>query len=149
MKLIDDHINVDKIVVMVQKEVGDRFKAKPKSKEYGSLTVFLNYYFEIKKIMDVSKNVFMPKPNVDSIVVEFSKTQKNYEVNDEELFFKIVKDSFKQKRKTIKNNLREYNLDIIENVLKQNGFSLSSRAEEIPIEVFIKIANELSDSNDK
>ena len=72
-----------------------------------------------------------------------------YEVKDEEIFFKIVKDSFKQKRKTIKNNLREYNLDIIENVLKQNNFSLSSRAEEIPIEVFIKIANELSDKNDK
>ena len=99
--------------------------------------------------MDVSKNVFMPKPNVDSIVVEFSKTQNKYEVKDEDIFFKIVKDSFKQKRKTIKNNLREYNLDIIENVLKQNNFSLSSRAEEIPIEVFIKIANELSDSNDK
>ena len=149
MKLIDDHINVDKIVVMVQKEVGDRFKAKPKSKEYGSLTVFLNYYFDIKKIMDVSKNVFMPKPNVDSIVVEFSKTQNKYDVKDEDIFFKIVKDSFKQKRKTIKNNLREYNLNIIESVLKQNNFSLSSRAEEIPIDVFIKIANELSDSNDK
>ena len=149
MKLIDDHVNVDKIVVMVQKEVGDRFKAKPKSKEYGSLTVFLNYYYEIKKIMDVSKNVFMPKPNVDSIVVEFTKTINNYEVKNEELFFKIVKDSFKQKRKTIKNNLREYNLDIIEKVLIQNNFSLSSRAEEIPIEVFVKIANELSDNDDK
>ena len=145
MKLIDDHINIDKIVVMVQKEVGDRFKAKPKTKEYGSLTVFLNYYFEIKKLMDVSKNVFIPKPNVDSIVVEFVKTNNNYHVKNEELFFKIVKDSFKQKRKTIKNNLRDYNLDIIENVLKQNNFSLSSRAEEIPIEVFVDIANELSD----
>ena len=145
MKLIDDHINVDKIVVMVQKEVGDRFKAKPKTKDYGSLTVFLNYYFEIKKIMDVSKNVFMPKPNVDSIVVEFVKTNNNYNVKNEELFFKIVKDSFKQKRKTIKNNLREYNLDIIEKVLTKNNFSLSSRAEEIPIDVFIDIANELSD----
>ncbi len=145
MKLIDDHINIDKIVVMVQKEVGDRFKAKPKTKEYGSLTVFLNYYFEIKKLMDVSKNVFIPKPNVDSIVVEFVKTNSNYHIKNEDLFFKIVKDSFKQKRKTIKNNLREYNLDIIENVLKQNNFSLSSRAEEIPIEVFVDIANELSD----
>ena len=145
MKLIDDHVNIDKIVVMVQKEVGDRFKAKPKTKDYGSLTVFLNYYFEIKKIMDVSKNVFMPKPNVDSIVVEFNKINKNYNVKNEDIFFKIVKDSFKQKRKTIKNNLRDYNLDKIEKVLINNNFSLSSRAEEIPIEVFVKIANELSD----
>ena len=145
MKLIDDRIDVDKIVVMVQKEVGDRFKAKPKTKDYGSLTVFLNYYFEIKKIMDVSKNVFMPKPNVDSIVVEFVKTNKNYEVKNEDIFFKIVKDSFKQKRKTIKNNLREYDLEKIEKVLLNNNFSLSSRAEEIPIEVFVSIANELSD----
>lgn len=148
MKLINDNINVDKIVVMVQKEVGDRFKANPKSKDYGSLTVFLNYYFDIKKIMDVSKNVFIPKPNVDSIVVEFNKKEKKYNIKNEELFFKIVRDSFKQKRKTIKNNLREYNLDIIENVLSKNGFSLSSRAEEIPIEVFIDLANELSDKND-
>ena len=145
MKLIDDHIDVDKIVVMVQKEVGDRFKAKPKTKDYGSLTVFLNYYFEVRKIMDVSKNVFMPKPNVDSIVVEFIKTNKNYIVKNEDIFFKIVKDSFKQKRKTIKNNLREYDLAKIEKVLLNNNFSLSSRAEEIPIEVFVDIANELSD----
>ena len=145
MKLIDDHIGVDKIVVMVQKEVGDRFKAKPKTKDYGSLTVFLNYYFEVRKIMDVSKNVFMPKPNVDSIVVEFIKTNKNYIVKNEDIFFKIVKDSFKQKRKTIKNNLREYDLAKIEKVLLNNNFSLSSRAEEIPIEVFVDIANELSD----
>ncbi|MBR3523268.1 MAG: 16S rRNA (adenine(1518)-N(6)/adenine(1519)-N(6))-dimethyltransferase RsmA [Bacilli bacterium] len=145
MKLVDDHIGVDKIVVMVQKEVGDRFKAKPKTKDYGSLTVFLNYYFEVRKIMDVSKNVFMPKPNVDSIVVEFIKTNKNYIVKNEDIFFKIVKDSFKQKRKTIKNNLREYDLAKIEKVLLNNNFSLSSRAEEIPIEVFVDIANELSD----
>ena len=145
MKLIDDHIGVDKIVVMVQKEVGDRFKAKPKTKDYGSLTVFLNYYFEVKKIMDVSRNVFVPKPNVDSIVVEFIKTNKNYIVKNEDIFFKIVKDSFKQKRKTIKNNLREYDLAKIEKVLLNNNFSLSSRAEEIPIEVFVDIANELSD----
>ena len=145
MKLVDDHIGVDKIVVTVQKEVGDRFKAKPKTKDYGSLTVFLNYYFEVRKIMDVSKNVFMPKPNVDSIVVEFIKTNKNYIVKNEDIFFKIVKDSFKQKRKTIKNNLREYDLAKIEKVLLNNNFSLSSRAEEIPIEVFVDIANELSD----
>ena len=70
MKLITDNIEVDKIVVMVQKEVGDRFRAKPNTKDYSSLSVYLNYYFDVKKILDVSRNVFLPKPNVDSIVVE-------------------------------------------------------------------------------
>jgi len=145
MKIIEDQINIDKIVIMVQKEVGDRFKAQPKTKDYGSLTVFLNYYFEIKKIMDVSRNVFIPKPNVDSIVVELNKTTKKYNVKDEKLFFELIKDAFKQKRKTLKNNLSKYNLEKIEKVLKQDGFSLTSRAEEIPIETFINIANEMSD----
>jgi len=149
MKLIEDKINIDKIVVMVQKEVGDRFKASPKSRNYGSLTVFLNYYFNIKKIIDVSRNVFIPKPNVDSIVVEFTKTEKKYNVKNEKLFFNIVKDAFKQKRKTLKNNLKEYNLEILENVLKKNGYTLNSRAEEIPVETFINISNEMSDLFDK
>ena len=60
VKLIEDELNVDKIVIMVQKEVGDRFKAKPNSKDYSSLSVFLNYYYDVFKIMDVSRNVFMP-----------------------------------------------------------------------------------------
>ena len=87
MKIIEDKINVDKIVVMVQKEVGDRFKAIPGSKDYNSLSIFLNYYFDVSKLMDVSKNVFMPKPNVDSIVVEFKKKTNNYNVSDEKVFF--------------------------------------------------------------
>lgn len=149
IKLIEDKINIDKIVVMVQKEVGDRFKALPKTRDYGSLTVFLNYYFEIKKIMDVSKNVFIPRPNVDSIVVELNKTTKKYNVLNEDLFFKIVKDSFKQKRKTLRNNLHEYDLEKLESILNKNNYSLSSRAEELPIEVFINLANGMSEKNDK
>ena len=112
MKIIEE-LDVDKIVVMVQKEVGNRFKAKPNTKEYNSLSVYLNYYFNIKKICDVSRNVFIPKPNVDSIVVLFEKKEK-LKVNDEKFFFKLVKDSFKQKRKTLKNNLVDYDLKKIE-----------------------------------
>ena len=89
---------------MVQKEVGDRFRATPGTKEYNSLSIFLQYNYNIKKIMEVSKNVFIPKPNVDSIVVMFTKHDKEY-VKDIELFYKLVKDSFVQKRKTLKNNL--------------------------------------------
>ena len=143
MKLIDDKIDVDKIVIMVQKEVGDRFKAVPGSKDYSSLSIFLKYYFEVSKIMDVSKNIFLPKPNVDSIVVAFTKQKSKIYVKNEELFFKLVRDSFKQKRKTIRNNLKDYNLDIIGNILEKNGLDLTIRAEQVSIEIFADIANNL------
>ena len=143
-KFITDNIPVDKLIIMVQKEVGNRFKAIPNTKEYNSLSIFLNYYFDIKKILDVSKNVFVPKPNVDSIVLELSKKDNKYKIKNEELFFKLVKDSFKQKRKTLKNNLKNYNLDIINKVLNEYGLDLNVRAENLSIEQFIDISNELS-----
>ena len=143
IKIIEECIDVDKMVFMVQKEVGDRFKAKEGSKEYNSLSIFLNYYFDVKKIADVSRNVFIPVPNVDSIVVEFSRKEKKQFVQNLDLFFKIVRDSFKQKRKTIKNNLKGYNLDIIDRVLHIYGYKLSDRAEKIPAKVFVEIANKL------
>ena len=143
VKFIEDNIPVDKIVVMVQKEVGDRFKAKPNTKEYNSLSIYLNYYFNVKKLLDISKNVFIPKPNVDSIIVEFTKKENLYKLKNEKLFFNLVKDSFTQKRKTIKNNLKKYNLEKVEQVLKKYNFDLSVRAEQLPIEVFVDIANNL------
>ena len=148
VKLIEDNVLVDKIVIMIQKEVGDRFKASPGSKNYGSLTVYLNYYFDISKIMDVSKNVFLPKPNVDSIVIALDRKEKKYDVHNESLFFKLIKDSFTQKRKTLRNNLINYNLDIIRETLKKYNLDLTVRAEHLPIEVFVDIANDLSEVND-
>ena len=141
-KIINDDLGVDKIVIMVQKEVGDRFNAKPNSKEYNSLTIFLNYYFDIKKLMDVSRNCFVPKPNVDSVIVEF-KSSKKYSVNNEELFFKLVRDSFKFKRKNLRNNLKGYDLEKIEKSLNEIGKDLTIRAEALSIDDFIKISNNL------
>ncbi len=142
MKLITDNIDVDKIVVMVQKEVGDRFRAKPNTKDYSSLSVYLNYYFDVKKILDVSRNVFLPKPNVDSIVVEFTKKEQ-VELKNKELFFNLVRDSFKQKRKNLRNNLKNYDLNKIDEILKEHNMDLTYRAEQIPIEMFIEISNKL------
>ncbi|MBR3116553.1 MAG: ribosomal RNA small subunit methyltransferase A [Bacilli bacterium] len=141
-KLINDKIPVEKIVVMVQKEVGERFNAKPNSKEYNSLTIFLNYYFDIRKLMDVSRNCFVPKPNVDSVIIEFKRNNK-YKANNEELFFKLVRDSFKFKRKNLKNNLKGYDLEKIEESLKKIGKDLTIRAESLSIEDFISISNSL------
>lgn len=143
VKLIEDKIDVDKIVVMVQKEVGDRFKAIPGTKNYGSLSVYLNYYFDIVKLLDVSKNVFLPKPNVDSIVVEFKKKNNLKKLNNQDIFFKLIKDSFKQKRKTLKNNLREYDLEKINKILNKYKMDLNIRAEQIPLDIFIEMANNI------
>ena len=144
IKLIEDKVPVQKIVVMVQKEVGDRFKAKPKTKEYNSLSVYLNYYFNINKLLDVSRNVFMPKPNVDSIVVEFTRKENNFFLKNEDIFFKLIRDSFTQKRKTLKNNLKGYDLEKVEEVLKKHNYDLSVRAEALPIEIFVEISNNLA-----
>jgi 16S rRNA (adenine1518-N6/adenine1519-N6)-dimethyltransferase len=143
-KVIRDIPDISKIVIMVQKEVGERFSAKPSSKSYGSLTVFLNYYFDIKKLLDVSRNCFIPKPNVDSIVVEM-KRRKKYKAKNEELFFKLVRDSFTHKRKTLRNNLKEYDLEKIEYILKKHNLDLTVRAENINIELFIEISDYLSE----
>lgn len=143
IKIIEDCIPVDKMVFMVQKEVGNRFKALPGSKEYGSLSVYLNYYFDVKKILDISRHVFMPEPNVDSIIVEFSKKENLLPVENEEVFFKLIRDSFTQKRKTLRNNLRGYDLEKIEQVLKRHNLDLSVRAEQLSTEIFIEIANNL------
>ena len=144
MKIIDDNLSPDKMVFMVQKEVGDRFKAIPGTKDYNSLSIYLNYYFDIKKLMDVSRNVFIPVPNVDSIVVEFTKKEELLHVDNRELFFKLVRDSFKYKRKTLRNNLKGYNLELIEKVMHNFGYNLSDRAEIIPINVFVEISNAIS-----
>ena len=144
MKIIEDKIPVDKIVVMVQKEVGDRFKAIPGSKDYGSLSIYLNYYFDVCKLMDISRNIFIPKPNVDSIIVEFKRKKSSFIVNDEDLFFKLVRDSFKQKRKTLRNNLKGYDLSIIESILGKYGYDLSVRAENLGIDIFVDISNNLT-----
>lgn len=144
MKLIEENVNVDKIVVMVQKEVGNRFKAKPGSKDYNSLSIFIDYFFEVNKLIDVSRNVFLPKPNVDSIVIEFRKHENKLDIKNEKIFFKLIRDSFKQKRKTIRNNLKDYNLEKIELVLKKHNMDLSTRAEQISIEIFAEIANIIS-----
>ncbi len=145
MKFIEDSVPVDKLVVMVQKEVGDRFKAVPNTKEYNSLSVYLNYYFDVKKLLDVSRNVFIPKPNVDSIVIEFTRRENLIKLNNQSLFFRLVRDSFKQKRKNLRNNLKGYDLEQIESILQKHNLDLTARAEQLPIEIFVEISNNLKD----
>ena len=141
-KVMEEEL-VYEMIIMVQKEVGDRFKASPNTKEYNSLSIFLQYYFDISKVTLVSRNSFVPKPNVDSIVVKFVKKDKLLEVNDIELFFKFVRDSFTQKRKNLRNNLKNYDLEKIEKALKVLNKDLTYRAEQLSIEDFIFVVNSL------
>ena len=144
-KIIDDNIPASACVFMVQKEVADRLKAQPNTKQYNSLTIFIDYYFEVKKLFDVSRNAFEPKPNVDSSIILLKKrNEKKVQVKNEEVFFKLIRDSFKFKRKTLKNNLVNYNFEIIESVLRKYNLDLTVRAEALTIEIFSEIANALS-----
>jgi len=141
-EIIEEDIDIDKMVVMVQKEVGERFNAKSNTKSYNSLSVFLQYHFNINKVMDVSRNVFLPKPNVDSEVIEFTKKNKK-PINNLNKFYSLVRDSFTQKRKTLRNNLKNYDLEKVEQVLIKHGYDLNVRAEQLSIDIFIDISNQL------
>ena len=143
LKLIKSKISFDNIVLMVQKEVGDRFSTSPGSREYGSITVLLNYFYEIKKEFNVSRKKFVPEPNVDSVVVSFHERKKKLSVKNFDFFEKIVHDSFQFKRKTLKNNLKKYDLKKVQAVLEKYGFDLNVRAEMLDVEVFVAISNSL------
>ena len=143
LKLIDSDIDFKKIVMMVQKEVGDRFCSSCGKKEYGSITVLLNYFYDIKREFSVSRKEFVPEPNVDSVVISFAEKKEKLKVKDFAFFEKVVRDSFQFKRKTIKNNLKKYDLGIVEKVLNSYGFDLNVRAEALNYEIFVDLANSL------
>lgn len=143
-KFVMETIPANEIVIMIQKEVAERLSAPVGTKEYGQITVLLNYYFNIEKIIDVDRKAFYPTPNVDSAVIKMIRKDNLEDLASFEHFDKLVKDSFQFKRKTIKNNLiNKYNLDIVSKVLEKYGSDLSMRSEKIPYYVFVEISNEL------
>ena len=139
--LIKSNLNIKDMTLMVQKEVANRLCSKPGNSEYGYITAYLNYYYDINKIIDVSRKCFDPIPNVDSTVIQLIGNKKK--CNNEELLFKLLKDSFKLKRKNLRNNLKEYDLNKILEALYKHNLDLTNRAEDLSIEVFIDIANSL------
>ncbi len=143
LKILDSGIHFDKIVMMVQKEVGNRFCTRPGSREYGSITVLLNYFYNVKKEFLVSRKQFIPEPNVDSMIVSFTEKDNKLLLTDFSFFEQLVKDSFQFKRKTLRNNLKKYNLQVIEKVLFNYNYDLNVRAEMLDVEVFVSMANEL------
>ena len=139
---IVEETNPYEITIMIQKEVALRFMANPHTRDYSSISVFLQYNFDIEKVCSVSKNCFEPIPKVDSMVIKL-KRNKKYKSTNEELLYKLIKDSFKQKRKNLKNNLGNYDLNKIESLLKERNKTLSCRAEELSVEDFVYLSNNL------
>ncbi len=129
--------------LMIQKEVCDRLLAKPDSKQYNALSVILQYHAHVSKMLDVKRHMFYPVPNVDSAVIRIIKREKPLlEEPLESLFINIVKHAFKQKRKTLVNNLHEgFELpkDDIINILNSINLKSDTRAEALTQEDFIKL----------
>ena len=143
LKLLNSGLVFKKIVMMVQKEVGERFSAKPGSKQYGSISVLLQYYYDIKREFIVNRKEFVPVPNVDSVVVSFTDKDNKLDVCDRDFFEKVVRDSFQFRRKTIRNNLKNYDLVKVQNVLNKYNYDLNVRAEMLDLKIFVDMANEL------
>ena len=149
MKLLEEKLNIESITVMIQKEVADRLIAIPGEKNTGAITYSVYYYAKSKKIIDVENNSFIPEPNVTSSVIKLDiRKQPPVEVKDEKLMFKIIKQSFMQRRKTLVNALSNLKIfdtkEQIITILKKLNIDEKVRGEALTIEQFAKIA-ELSD----
>lgn len=136
-KIFECRERVDCITVMMQKEVADRFSASVNSKDYNALSVVTQYLYDTKTIMKISRNIFNPKPNVDSAIVQF-KEERQFVVDNQEAFFELVKGCFKQRRKTIYNNLRDYCQDgeLARSVLEKAQIAENKRAQELSLAAF-------------
>lgn len=140
-KITFSKIKVNSLTLMVQKEVADRLSSNFGNKEYGYITVFLNAFYKINKLFNVNRNSFYPVPNVDSAIIRLESIDNN--IDDFNRFNNLIKNAFKFKRKTLKNNLRGYNLEVINNILVKYNYSLNNRAEDIPVNVYIDISNKI------
>lgn len=142
--IIDMNLNVVDMTLMVQEEVADRLSSNPGNKEYGYITAYLNYYFKINKLFNVDKRFFEPIPKVDSAVIQLVRRERKNTVQSEKNLSKFLKDAFQFKRKNLRNNLRNYDLNAISEILKTYGYDLSNRAEDINIDIFIDIINKIT-----
>ncbi|MDR0846440.1 MAG: 16S rRNA (adenine(1518)-N(6)/adenine(1519)-N(6))-dimethyltransferase RsmA [Lactobacillales bacterium] len=145
MHFLEHHAPIDEMVVMMQKEVGERLDAKPSTKEYGNLSIAVQYYTTTNLEFIVPKTVFVPQPNVDSAIVKLTvRKTPPVEVKDEKEFFKIIKAAFMMRRKTLWNNLtRIYDKEMLAKALEQSGIEPNRRGESLSIEEFASLANNI------
>lgn len=145
MKFLEEDIPVTDIVVMVQKEVADRMNAKPNTKDYGALSVAVQYYCDTEIVAKAPRHMFMPQPNVDSTVIGLHvREEQIYHVDNEDVFFKTVKASFGQRRKTLLNSLSGLGFlskDQIKQALQEANIDEKRRGETLSIEEFAALSN--------
>lgn len=152
LKLLHDRLPIRGMVVMMQKEVADRITAKPGTKEYGSLSIAIQYYMDAEVAMTVPKTVFMPPPNVDSAVIKLTRRSVPVvEVKDEDFLFLVSRGSFVQRRKTILNNLQtslpdgKAHKEEILKALEETGIDPTRRGETLSIQEFGALSDALHD----
>jgi len=155
MKLLQDKLPIASLTVMIQKEVAERMAAKPNSKAYGSLSIAVQYYTKAEVVMTVPKSVFMPQPNVDSSILRLTMRENPpVYVEDEGYFFSIIKASFAQRRKTLRNNLSRflketYDKEMISKALNKCGIDGARRGESLSIKEFATLANTFYEMENK
>ena len=153
MKFLEEDIPVTDIVVMVQKEVADRMNAKPSTKDYGALSVAVQYYCDTEIVARAPRHMFVPQPNVDSIVIGLHvRDEKKYVVDNEDISFKTVKASFGQRRKTLLNSLGGLGFlskDEIREALQAANIDEKRRGETLSIDEFANLSNEINKFSSK
>lgn len=151
MGLFENQVPIDSITVMVQKEVADRMKVGPGTKDYGALSLAVQYYAEPYIVANVPPNCFMPRPKVGSAVIRLTRHEKPpVEVADEKLMFRLIRASFNQRRKTLANGLNNspelsYSKEEIQQTIEKCGFKAGIRGEALTLEDFAKLANVFSE----
>lgn len=147
MKILEDGVKADSITIMLQKEVADRICASPGSKTYGAISVAVQYYCTVNAVAAVSKEVFFPKPKVDSAVIRLDiRRDKPVELCSEAVFFAVIKAGFGQRRKTLLNALTGVcgkSKEEVSSILGAVGIECSRRAETLSIQEFASLANEV------
>ena len=145
MRFLEENINVTDIVVMVQKEVAERMNAQPGGKDFGALSVAVQYYCDTEIVAKVPRHLFVPQPNVDSIVIALRvRPERKYKVDDEDLYFKVVKAAFGQRRKTLINSISSMgNLakDQVKEALEEAGIDPKRRGETLSLDEFAILSN--------
>lgn len=150
MGLFENHVPIKSITVMVQKEVADRMQVGPGTKDYGALSLAVQYYAKPYIVANVPPNCFMPRPKVGSAVIRLTRhNQPPVQVKDEKLLFGIIRASFNQRRKTLANGLKNYEgfhftKEEIEAAIAQCGFSPSIRGEALSLKEFAMLADILA-----
>ena len=147
MGLFESHVPIDSITIMVQKEVADRMQEGPGSKEYGALSLAVQYYSTPEIVVNVPPSCFMPQPKVGSAVIKLTRHEKPpVDVDDEKLMFKLIRASFNQRRKTLANGLNNFggfNLskEMIQESIEELGVPVNVRGEALSLEQFAKLSN--------